>query len=176
MGDKHAQGEKIELCALVSLISCLRNESILYTQLFWGAFLIQLSLTGILLISMGLLFRSFGYFSMSFIGLVGAICSLLLYRAGSVLDLHTEMFNESCHRLESELPEELRPYAVMQTFSQKVTPKHHRYRPKKIFLFSTLFLFLFWLASLIWSGYQLYWNHYQSEGTRYQEVLPFPKR
>ena len=176
MGDKHAQGEKFEPGVLVSLISCLRNESILYTQLFWGAFLIQLSLTGILLISMGLLFRSFGYFSMSFIGLVGVICSLLLYRAGSALDLHTEMLNESCHRLESALPEELQPYAVMQTFSQKVTPKHHRYRPKKIFLFSTLFLFLFWLASLIWSGYQVYWNHYQSEGPRYQEVLPFPKQ
>ncbi len=176
MSEKHAPREKFDHGALVSLISCLRNEAILYTQLFWGAFLIQLSLTGILLISMGLLFRFFGYFSMSFIGLVGAICSLLLYCAGSVLDLHTEMFNESCNRLESDLPEELQSYAVMQTFSKKVRPKLHWYRPKKIFLFSTLFLFLFWLATLIWSGYQVYRNQYQSDGARYQEVLPFPKR
>ena len=49
MGEKHAQGEKFEPGALVSLISCLRNEAILYTQLFWGAFLIQLSLTGIII-------------------------------------------------------------------------------------------------------------------------------
>jgi hypothetical protein len=176
MGEKHAQDAKLDQSALVSLISCLRDEAILYTQLFWGAFLIQLSLTGILLVSMGLLFRFFGYFSMSFIGLVGAACSLLLYRAGSVFGLHTEMYNKSCQKLESDLPEEFQPYAVMQTFSTEVTPKLHRYRPKKIFLFSTLFLFLFWLATLIWSGYQVYRNHYQSEGTRYQEVLPFPKR
>jgi hypothetical protein len=176
MGEKHVQGDPLEQGALVSLISCLRNEAILYTQLFWGTFLIQLSLTGILLISMGLLFRFFGHFAMSFISLVGAICSLLLYLAGSVLDLHTEMFNESCHRLESNLPEELKSYAVMETFSQKVKPKLHWYRPKKIFLFSTSFLFLFWFATLIWSGYQVYRNQYQSEGSRYQEVLPFPKR
>jgi len=176
MGEKYAQGDKLEQGALVSLISCLRNEAILYTQLFWGAFLIQLCLTGILLISMGLLFKFFGYFSMSFLGLVGAVCSLLLYRTGSVFGLHTEMFNESCQRLESDLPEEFQSYAVMQTFAKKVKPKLHWYRPKKIFLFSTLFLFLFWFATLIWSGYQVYRNHYQSEGTRYQEVLPFPKR
>jgi hypothetical protein len=176
MGENHTQDEKLEHGTLVSLISCLRNEAILYTQLFWGAFLMQLGLTGILLISMGLLFRFFGYFSMSMIGLVGAICSLLLYRAGSILDLHIEMFNESCNKLESDLPEGHQSYAVMQTFSNKVKPELHWYQPKKIFLFSTLFLFLFWLATLIWSGYEVYRNHYQSEGMRYQEVLPFPKR
>ena len=176
MGEKHTQDAKLEQGALVSLISCVRNEAILYTQLFWGAFLIQLSLSGILLISIGLLFRFFGYFSMSFIGLVGAVCSLLLYRAGSVFGLHTEMLNESCLRLESDLPEELQPYAVIQTLSKKVTPKLLWYRPKKIFLISTTFLFLFWFATLIWSGYQVYLNQNQSEGARYQEVLPFPKR
>ena len=176
MGEKYAQGDKLEQGALVSLISCLRNEAILYTQLFWGAFLIQLSLTGILLISMGLLFRFFGHFSMSFIGLVGAVCSLLLYRAGSVLDLHTEMLNESSYRLENDLPDDLQPHAVMHTFSKKMKPKLLWHRPKKIFLISTLFLFLFWSMTIIWSGFQVYRNHFQSEGARYQEVLPFPKR
>lgn len=176
MNEKQAKDKKIEPAGLVSLISCLRNEALLYTKLFWGAFLIQWSLTGVLLISLGLLFRFFGYFSMSFIGLVGAICSLFLYHAGSVHDLHAEMFNESSSKLEGNLPYEFQPYAVMQTFAKRVKPKLHWYQPKKIFLLSTGFLFLFWLAMFIWSGYQIYRNHYQSEGSRYQEVLPFPKR
>lgn len=176
MNEKQAKDKKIEPADLVSLITCLRNEAILYTKLFWGAFLIQWSLTGILLISLGLLFRFFGYFSMSLIGLVGAVSSLFFYRVGNVHDLYAEMFNESSSKLESNLPNELQPYAVMETFTKKVEPKLTWYQQKKIFLLSTVFLFLFWLAMFIWSGYEIYRSHYQSEETRYQEVLPFPKR
>ena len=176
MNERQDQGGKFEHSVLVSLISCLRNEAILYIRLFWVAFLVQLSLTGVLLVSMGLLFRFFGHFSMSFISLVGVFSSLLLYRAGRVFDLHTEQFNESCIKLESGLWEEVQPYAVMQTYAEKVIPKHPWHRPKKIFFFSTVFLILFWLVSLVWSGYQVYLYQYQTKGSRYQEVLPFPKR
>ena len=176
MSEKQAQGGEFEPNVLVSLISCLRNEAILYIRLFWGVFLIQLSLSGILLIGMGLLFRFFGYFSMSFISLVGAISVLLLYRAGMVFDLHTEMLNESSGKLESDLPKELKPYGVMQTVPEEVISKRLMGRPKTLFLFSTLFLIFFWVGTLVWSGHQLYRNHSQSKGAKYQEVLPFPKR
>lgn len=176
MGERQGQGETVEPGVLVSLISCLRNEAILYIRLFWNIFLIQLSLTGILLISMGLLFRFFGYFCMSFISLVGAISTVLLYRAGMVLDRRRELINDSSGKLESELPKELKPYAVIQTVSNRVMPKWFWQRPKNLFLFSTLFLILFWVGSLIWSGHELFRNHYQSGSSKYQEVLPFPQR
>jgi hypothetical protein len=136
----------------------------------------QLGLSGILLISLGLIFRFFGYFSVSFIGLVGAVCVLLLYRAASICDLHIEMYNESCVRLESDLPDDLQSYAVMHTFSGRIKPKLPLYSPKKIFLFTTLFLFLFWLVTLIWSGYEVFRAQYPKSSEKYQEVLPFPKR
>lgn len=176
MNKEPAAGEKSDYGALVSLISCLRNEVILHTQLFWAAFLIQLGLTGILLLTLGRLFGFFGYFSVSFMGLFGALCVLLLYRAGSVHMLHIEMFNESCNRLESDLPNELQSQAVMHTFSERIKPKLHLYSPKKVFLFTTLFIFLFWLGSLIWSGYKIFQAQYKRDSQRYQEVLPFPKR
>ena len=165
--------EKSDYGVLISLVSCLRNESILYTRLFWGVFVMQLALTAILLTSLGLLFRFFGFFSMSLIGLVGAVCVLLLYRAGSIHHLHIEMFNESCDRLESNLPDEIKAYAVMHTFSGKIKPRLQPYNPKKIFLFAALFLFLFWMASSIWSGYEIFQAQYPKSNERYQEVLPF---
>ena len=176
MNEKIAADTKIDVGALVSLVCCLRNESILYTRLFWGTYLMQLGLSGILLISLGLNFRFFGYFSMSFIGLVGAVSVLLLYRAGSVCNLHIEMYDESCVRLESDLPDELQTYAVMHTFSGRIKPKLPLYNPKKIFLFTTLFLFLFWLATLIWSGYEVFRTQYPRSSEKYQEVLPFSQK
>lgn len=176
MNKKSAGDEKSDEAVLISLVSCLRNESILYTRLFWGVFLMQLVFTGILLIGLGLLFRFFGFFSMSLIGLVGAVCVLLLYRAGSIYDLHIEMFNESCDRLESDLPDEIKDYTVMHTFSGRIKPKIKSFNPKKIFLFSTFFLFLFWLATSIWSGYEILRAQYPKSSERYQEVLPFSKK
>jgi hypothetical protein len=173
---KSAGGEKSDDAVLISLVSCLRNESLLYTRLFWGVFVIQLALTGILLISLGLLFRFFGFFSMFLIGLVGAVCVLLLYRAGSIYDLHIVMFNESCGRLESDLPEEIKAYTVMQTYSGRIEPKIKPFNSKKIFLYSTLFLFLLWLTTSIWSGYEIFRSQYPTRSERYQEVLPFPKK
>ena len=176
MNEKSATFEKSDNNALVSLVSCLRNESNLYTRLYWVVFLMQLGLSGILLISLGLLFRFYGYFSMSFIGLVGAVCVLQLYRAGRIYDLHIENFNESCDRLESHLPNDLQAYAVMHTYSERIKPKLQPYNPRKLFLFTTLFLLLFWLATLIGSGYEAFRAQYPRSSEKYQEVLPFTKK
>ena len=176
MNERSATSEKADNMALVSLVSCVRNESILYTRLFWAVFLMQLGLTGILLISLGLLFRFYGYFSMAFIGLVGAVCVVQLYRAGRVYDLHIEKFNESCDRLESHLPDEFKAYAVMHTFSERIKPKLQPYTPRKLSLATTLFLLLFWLATLTWSGYEAFQAKFPRSSEKYQEVLPFTKK
>ena len=60
-----------DYAALVSLISCVRNEANLNAQISWKALGRQLSFTGFLIVGLGLLYKPFGDIAVILIAAAG---------------------------------------------------------------------------------------------------------
>jgi len=163
-----------DCAALVSLISCVRNEANLNAQLSWKALGRQLSFTGFLIVGLGLLYKSFGDVAVILIAAAGVISTVMLFFSARMNDRHASEYNNSCEHLESFLPDTIRPHAVMNTFNNKIKKKIKvSVRSKMLIL--TVVLTILWLAPMVFSGYRIYQNRFKKIKTRYQEVLPLQK-
>ena len=116
-----------DYAALVSLIFCVRNEANLNAQLSWKALGRQLSFTGFLIVGLGLLYKPFGDIAVILIAAAGVISTVMLFFSARMNNRHAREYNNSCEHLESCLPDDIRPHAVMNTFNNRNTMRRHKH-------------------------------------------------
>lgn len=148
---------EIDCGSLISLISCVRNDSNLNTQLFWNSLQRQLSFSAFLLVGLGLIVNALNLSLISClsafcISFIGALSSFLLLSAAKGNDLHALKYNESCEQLEKHLPDDIRNYAVMHTYKQRIQPNLESKIKPKMFILSWA-LFIFWGLILLSSAF-----------------------
>lgn len=133
---------------ILSLISCLLNQTTLNTQLFWDSLQRQLSFSGLMIVGLSLVINQFRIslvtsVSGALISIIGAVTSILLLRSAEGNKLHVDKYIEAILELEKYLPSKYRKYAVVHIFYDKIYP-NLKYKIKPIMFKLSWGLIVFW--------------------------------